>query len=119
MKTGFKALVILGLFIMSGCYRLTLVNGAATTLQPEKTKVVRHGILGGVLELSDPLPLHEICPQGFASVQHKINFVNGLLASLTQNIYFGTTVFVQCKGGASYLLELNEDGNVSKIANSQ
>jgi hypothetical protein len=105
--------LVLGLFFWGGCYRMAVINGEPVPLVKEN-KGLHHGVLS-LVEVSQVVPLSETCPNGFARVDDRVNFVNGLLSGLSDGVYSPSTVFVQCKDGQAHLLQLDDDGLVSQI----
>jgi len=116
---------------LAGCYTIRYERRAA----PEggaPREHWHHGLVGGLVDLSGPVKLAEICPDGFATVEHQTTFFNwfgqaitsgGGLSVIKAPLWEPTTVRVQCArpaGAARTLtvvvLPLKALGEVTKEA---
>ena len=97
--------------IASGCGKVTYTQGNTTPLIRENPAFHHVGIIG-LVEFSKPIPIHDICPDGFERVDVRTNALTALIQGVTFNLYTPTQTFVQCKSGNSYRLDLDENGDV-------
>jgi hypothetical protein len=116
-----RSALLAALVLSTGCYKMNYVNGSASGGSPAYTEDWHHIIIFGLVELSDPIALDKVCPNGWAKVHNERSFENGLVTWALSIIGLGwvygphaTTVW--CAGGAAYDVELNEDGLVTTIA---
>jgi len=84
--------------VVSGCFHQQVVTGK----DPGSTVIENKWATSLVYGLVPPLIVEtaEECPNGVASVETKISFLNGLVGGLTLNIYTPMTVKVTCASGA-------------------
>jgi hypothetical protein len=89
---------------LAGCYTIRYDRRAAPEGGAPREQW-HHGLLGGVVDVSGPIKLAEVCPDGFASVTHETTFFNwfgqiitsgGGLALVKAPLWEPTTVRVQC-----------------------
>ena len=64
------------LLLLGSCYRIHYTTN--TRAQPAAPVVMHHTFIYGLLELN-PTELDQLCPQGFARVEHQIGPVDALL----------------------------------------
>lgn len=75
-----------------------------------------YGIVPAKVDVSDE------CPNGIASAKRKMSFVNGLVGTLTLNIYLPQNVKVTCAAGGSMssaVPETESDFTLSEEASTQ
>jgi hypothetical protein len=86
----------------SGCYSTHVTNGkAAASPSMQYDGAWHHGFVIGLVEVSGPYNLKEICPNGWAEIQTKTSFLNGLVNAVV-GIYNPQTVTIRCaEGGAA------------------
>jgi Bor protein len=108
VKSGLLLLITVGL---SGCFTTTVRSG-----KPPAPAVAEYdgkwhsGVVYGLAELSGPYDLKEVCPNGWSEITTETSFVNGLVSSLTGNIYNPQSVTVRCStGGAAEAAEPAKD----------
>lgn len=105
--------------LLTGCYKIDYVAGPSEPV-PAQTEWHHIGIFG-LAEFSEPIRLDAICPQGFARVENRRSFLNGLatlgvgllVPGAGNWIYQPYTTTVYCKSGQGYRVELNDDGFVT------
>lgn len=106
-------LFLLASLALSGCYKIVLTDGGSHDLNKDNPAFHHIGVLA-LVEFSKPIPVHEICPGGFARIDVRQNVLTGLLSSITRNLYSPTQTFVQCKSGSAFVLGLDGDGAVAE-----
>lgn len=57
-----------------------------------------HGALVGIIEISEPYNLEQICPHGWAEVKTETSFTNFVAASLLNDWYAPQTITIRCAG---------------------
>jgi hypothetical protein len=96
-----RALLLAGAIGASGCYTTRIhsgIPGAMPALLANQRW--HHTLVGGLAEISDPIDLDAVCPQGWATIHEEYTFLNGLVAGFTEQIYTPRTYTVTCGGGA-------------------
>jgi hypothetical protein len=86
----------------TGCYTTTYVTGDAAA--GSATAVKNHHVINGLVTLSDPVALENVCPNGAAEITHQHTFVDGLIGILTSvgiQVYKPTTFTVTCSEGSA------------------
>jgi hypothetical protein len=87
--------------VAGGCYTTRVHSGMPGAIPaPLATERWHHTLVGGLAEVSDPIDLEALCPQGWASIHEEYTFLNGLVASVTEQIYTPRTYTVTCSGAA-------------------
>ena len=113
MNKTISGLILLTSFALSGCYKITLTDGGNHTLNKDNPQFHHIGVLA-LVEFSEPIPVHAICPNGFARIDVRQNAITSLLSAATRNLYSPTQTFVQCKSGSAFVLGINDDGAVAE-----
>lgn len=109
MKSLHIALLGAAALALSGCYKIDYINGPSDPY-PASSQWHHIGILG-LVEFSNPVALHTICPNGWGKVHNERSFLNGLVSYIVGNgLYSPYTVEVHCASGQAYRVNLNEDG---------
>lgn len=99
------ALLALAGWALSGCYTVRYERRSAAPEPGTPREVWHHGVLGGTLLASAPVPLADMCPSGVATVENQTTFGNwlaqvftsfGILAPLHAPAWEPTTVRVTC-----------------------
>ncbi len=110
--------IMLTLFCLTACYttRVHINKDASPVPNPKYDGGAlnfgsKHHNLIGLIELSDPVALHELCPDGAAYTEHGMSFVDMLVSGVLQGFYNPMTVTVYCDAGGSAEVILNDDGN--------
>jgi hypothetical protein len=101
LRTAPAALLLAVSLLGAGCYTTTISTGmpaqAPSVLATERW---HHTVVGGLAEISDPVDLEGVCPQGgWASIQEEVSFVNGLVSAVLSSIYTPRTYTIMCQGG--------------------
>ena len=111
--------VLLTLFCLTACYTTRVhINKDASPVPHAKYNGAgfnfgskHHNVISGLIELSDPVALNELCPDGAAYAEHSLSFVDMLVAGALQSIYTPLTVTVYCDSGSSAEVILNDEGD--------
>ncbi|MDR8393166.1 Bor family protein [Aliifodinibius sp. S!AR15-10] len=105
-----KNIVLVVLIIaISGCYHAKITTG----LDPSTTVYEQTFASSWIFGLVPPKTVEaaEHCPNGVAMVDTEISFVNGLIGTLTFNIYTPMHIKVTCASGSA---ELDVDSDNSE-----
>lgn len=83
--------------VASGCYTTTIRSGRP----PGDVSFVaddkwHSGFLSGTQEASGPYAMDELCPHGWATIETRTSFANGLVEHAAFHIYNPQTVKVTC-----------------------
>lgn len=109
MKTLRMALLGAAALATSACYKIDYVNGPSDPY-PAVSQWHHIGIYG-LVEFSNPVAIHTICPNGWGKVHNEQSFVNGLVSMIIgRGLYSPYTVEVHCSTGSAYKVQVNEDG---------
>lgn len=81
-------LILAALVACTGCYNIRYVTHAAPQAVPSAEEW-HHNAIAGLWEVSAPVNVSQICPNGFAEVHNQVSFVNGLVAGLVQGAING------------------------------
>jgi hypothetical protein len=78
-------LILFGFVIAScaGCYRIRYINNAPAEGTPASEQW-HHNVIDGLWEVSQPINVSQICPQGFAEVKNEMTFLNWLASTGVQ-----------------------------------
>ena len=106
--------IMLFSLVCSGCFKTTYTRGPADPLTKENPKY--HHILVSLVELSEPIAIQKLCPDGVNRVDLRTNVLTELIRQLTLGVYSPQQTFVQCKSGAAYNLEVDESDTVVAIS---
>jgi hypothetical protein len=88
--------------VLGGCYRTTVRSGAPPGTPAEHYNNRWHsGWFLGALESSWPHDLDSLCPEGWAEVHTRGNFVTALVTLLTSGVYAPHQVTVVCAVASS------------------
>jgi len=114
-----KVLCFFALVLFMGCgSRVTYVNGDLPDFKPNNFRLRHHAV--GFIQLNNPLPIWQICRNGFSRIDSREIFAATYMASgATRGIWTMTLTYVQCKNNTAYLLKIDENGAVSEIAATQ
>jgi len=110
MRVTTWLLTLCSLFAL-GCYKTTFTRGPADPLTKENPRF-HHIAAIGLVEISKPISIQTLCPDGVNRVDVRGNFLTGLIGVVAYNLYTPQMTFVQCKSGAAYNLEMDESGSV-------
>jgi len=124
MRTTILVSIVLGALLCSGCYT-TKIYFERDAKSAEAGEVHAdydrwyHSVFYGLAEISGPIALGNICPDGVKWVEQEQSFVNGLVEWLTYNIYNPQVVMVYCNGGMAAKVGLDQDGMVVAVEKPQ
>jgi hypothetical protein len=109
-----KRFLLLASLWLSSCYKIDYVTGLQSSSVPTASEWHHIGIFG-LVEFSEPVPLQQICPTGFAKVHNETSFANGAVTFALGLValnwaYQPSTVSVYCKSGAAYNVDVDEQG---------
>ncbi len=90
-----KLLLATALVALGGCFHVRYVTDVAPAPSPSSERW-HHDFVWGLVEASDPVPVDDICPAGYAIVESQVTFVNGLVQLVTGSLYDPQTVTVIC-----------------------
>jgi hypothetical protein len=113
MNQTLKPFVVLASLALSGCYKIVLTDGGAHPFNMDNPEFHHIGVLG-LVEFAEPIPVHHICPNGFARIDVQQDVITAILGAATSNLYSPTQTFVQCKSGSAFILGLDEAGAVAE-----
>lgn len=102
MTTNMIKLAIVCL-LGAGCYTTRIVSGVpAQNVAPMAQGAWHHSVVMGIAEISPPVDLVGLCPQGsWAVINEEMSFLNGLVGGLTGGVYTPRTYTVTCGAGAA------------------
>jgi hypothetical protein len=112
--------ILLTLFCLTACYTTRVhINKNASPVPQMKYDgsafnfgSKHHNLVFGLIEFSEPVALHELCPDGVAYTEHAMSFIDLVVSGILQSFYNPLTVSVYCDGGSSAEAILNDDGDV-------
>lgn len=114
MKFMIKTSLLLALVIFAaGCFttRVNFTSPNAGTPSHIYNGNWHHGIVYGLVELSSPVPINEVCGSGQVTfVEQKTSFLNGVAAMFTWNLYTPQSMTVFCSGGSAAEVLFTEEG---------
>ncbi len=97
MKRGFLLAALVAATALSGCYKVDYVDIAPNASPGEVHTVWAHGVIYGVVMLSD-VNAKELCgADNVYDIETKVSFLNGLVMQLTFGLYSPATATVTCK----------------------
>ncbi len=115
------SLLMLASLTLTGCYKITYHNGNGAGAYPT-SETWHHGAVYGIVEITKPVQLNQVCPTGFAKVHNEISLVNGVamyvvgsvtaMVGLPAGLWQPHTVSVWCNSGASYRLQVDDNDMV-------
>ncbi len=116
-----SSILLLASLSLTGCYKITYHNGNGGGAYPTSEQW-HHGAIYGILEISKPVQLNQVCPSGFAKVHNEISLGNGVamyvfgsvtaMFGLPAGLWQPHTVSVWCNSGASYRLQVDDQNLV-------
>jgi hypothetical protein len=99
-RTAAIAALLLAITLAAGCYRTSVtVQGGGGTVPMAYDAKWHHGAVWGLVDISSPHNLNEICPGGTATIYTKTSFLNGLVQAITFSLYNPQEVTITCSGG--------------------
>lgn len=108
-----RSIALLMIAALGGCYKINYLNAGAPSGVPKDTEM-HLGLIYGLVELSEPVNVDEICPKTFRAAHTEVGVVDWLVSLITGSILTPTTVEVYCGAGgnAAYRLDLDAEGKV-------
>lgn len=116
-----SSILLLASLALTGCYKISYHNGNGGGGYPASEQW-HHGAVYGIIEITKPVQLNQICPGGFAKVHNEISLVNGVAMwvvgsvtatfGLPAGLWQPHTVSVWCNSGASYRLQVDDQDMV-------
>lgn len=99
---------------LGGCFHSTFLNGGdgAGAPSPMYTERWYHGAVLGLVDLSGPVGLDEVCPSGWTRIDTSTSFLNGIVEGLVGGLYSPQTVTIYCKGGQAFDAVRDDKGMV-------
>jgi hypothetical protein len=114
-----RILYLTALLLPMGCSsKITYVNGDLPDFR-NSHRLIRHHMLGAIFELSKPVPVWQICRDGFSRIDSRESLFTPILTSGTRGIYSPSLAYVQCENNAAYLLKIDSNGSVVEMATAQ
>jgi hypothetical protein len=108
-------LAVLGLVALSGCFKMQYTYGPKVKGEPE-IKDWHHRALWGIVELSDPVDISDVCPHGeFSRIKTKTSVGNSILTMMLGTLYTPSTVQVWCANGDTFRATVTPDGEVLEL----
>jgi hypothetical protein len=90
--------VIVASVILSGCYKITLQNGARPLAASYKQGEWHHDGVIGLVEFSEPVDMANRCGgKNWESVKVHQTFVQGLVSGVTYSLYNPWDVAYSCR----------------------
>ncbi len=80
----------------TGCFHFHYVNPGVTPTPVAQDESWHHGVAWGLAEVSSPVEVSGVCPNGWARVDQEQTFVNGLASVVTWGLYTPQTTSVVC-----------------------
>jgi hypothetical protein len=97
------------------CYSIKIVNGKPIGAPaPGYEEKLHFGVIAGIIELSGPYNLDQICPNGWAEAGSQLSIVSGVLHFVIPFVDF-QSVSIKCTGGGAYRLQMNPDGTANVL----
>ena len=97
--------------LLGGCYKNTysteLTSASSQTI---KAKFFVYGLVG-----EETVHLDQICPEGVAWFQNRMDPVDGVLTCLTCRLYTPRTIEVRCASGSAWLTVPDESQNLTWV----
>ncbi len=85
--------------LLSGCYNIRFHRRVESEPAPTSTRW-HHAMVNGVADLSGPVKVNTICPDGFAVVENRVTFLNGL-ANFGPQLVLGSVLASAAKGAGT------------------
>lgn len=91
-----KLLAVAALLLCTACYHFHYVNTDVPPTPIAQDESWHHGLVWGMAELTPPVEVSRLCPNGWAHVDQELSFVNGVAQLFTFSIYAPQTTSVYC-----------------------
>jgi hypothetical protein len=83
MKTHRLLLLAALLAATTGCYKIRYITNTSAEATPAMERW-HHNAIAGLWEISSPVNVTEVCPNGFAEVKNETTFLNWLASNAVQ-----------------------------------
>jgi len=80
---------------LTGCFHIRYTNDVPVAAEAAQ-KNWHHGVVFGLVEVSDPENVNKACPNGFGLAKSEESFVAGLVNLITLSLYNPTDVLIYC-----------------------
>jgi hypothetical protein len=101
MRKRLIGTLVIGAVALTGCYHAVVDTGRPPSGQVVENKWA-HGFVYGLVPPS-AVEVAQECPNGVASVETQLSFLNQVASALTFGIYTPMTIAVQCAGTSTAL----------------
>jgi len=81
-----RVLAVAALALCTGCYRMTFKLGKAIPEAGAPREVQRHALVSGLVDLSGPVAVDDLCPRGVAVVQTEESAADSLAQNLSASL---------------------------------
>lgn len=120
MKKLMTTCLLAGVLLTAGCYKTHIVNGSAAPASypaPGYDDRLNHNVIAGLVNLSGPVRLKEVCPTGWARVDVQkgpISILIGMVLSSfgVSALYEPQNISVWCADGKGAHIWLDKRGHV-------
>ncbi|HEX6925291.1 MAG TPA: Bor family protein [Longimicrobiaceae bacterium] len=103
MRRGRRGFMLVGTVLLAGCYHATIETGL-----PPSGEVIEvewaHGFVYGLVPPST-IEAAEECPNGVATVETQLSFLNQVASALTLGIYTPMQITVRCASRGAAALD--------------
>lgn len=99
MRKRSGSVLVGAILVLSGCYHATIDTGRTSSGQTVENEWA-HGFVYGLVPPST-VEVAEDCPNGVATVETELSFLNQVASALTFGIYTPMTITVQCAAAAA------------------
>ncbi|MBP47704.1 MAG: hypothetical protein CMH53_07180 [Myxococcales bacterium] len=108
-----KHLVLIACAVgLSGCYTMHILSDDAASAGYPTMARTHYSAVNGLMDITGPIPLQQVCPAGWDRIDLEVTFVNSLLRSFTAGMISPQTFSVLCKSGAKFEGIHDDKGNV-------
>jgi hypothetical protein len=125
MKRLTLLLVLALAFSLSGCFKTHIITDDQHGVPSRAVHDTwHHAAVLGLLDVSGPRELNQICPNGWVGIDVQTSFINSLATNIVNSALFGfrlwgaQTVTVRCKGGQAFNAAIDPDGHVLAVADA-
>jgi len=90
-----RPLLLALLALAAGCFHVNYVTNRPPASTPAY-EAWHTDVVWGLVEVSDPVDVATVCPNGYARIESQLTFVQGLLQYITLGIYNPQSVTITC-----------------------
>ncbi|HVP68420.1 MAG TPA: hypothetical protein VMT17_14290 [Anaeromyxobacteraceae bacterium] len=90
-----RTALLCALLFVTGCFHVNYVTNKPPASAPAYDGW-HSNVAWGLAEVSDPVDVPKLCPNGYARIESELTFVQGLVQYLTIGIYNPQNVTVRC-----------------------